>query len=109
MWDKAPGSEYNGFAQKLSARLCLCGGQTWRPGEYTARETGWQKWRHVLVRIFSQGKHLPLLSRVPVQRDALVRAGVRIELLTVAWMVLEAAVAIGAGIVPAVSRSPALA
>ena len=39
---RTPGREYNGFAQKLSERLCLCGGQTWRPEEYTARETGWQ-------------------------------------------------------------------
>jgi divalent metal cation (Fe/Co/Zn/Cd) transporter len=57
------------------------------------------------VRTFAHGKYLPLLTRVPTQRDALVRAGVRIELLTVAWMVLEAAVAIGAGIV---ARSVAL-
>lgn len=57
------------------------------------------------MRAFTQGNYLSLLSRVPAQRDALVRAGVRVELLTIAWMALEAAAAIGAGII---ARSVAL-
>ena len=35
---------------------------------------------------------------VPMQRAAQVRLGVRVEAFTVIWMVLEAAVALGAGI-----------
>lgn len=57
------------------------------------------------MRTFPLGNHLSLLSRVPAQRDALVRAGIRVESLTIAWMALEAAVALSAGIV---ARSIAL-
>ena len=54
---------------------------------------------------FAQGNRQFRLLRIPSQRDALVRAGIRIELLTIGWMLLEAAVAVGVGIV---ARSVAL-
>lgn len=57
------------------------------------------------MRIFAQGNRLSLVSRVPTQRDALVRTGVRVELVTIAWMLVEAAAALGAGVV---ARSVAL-
>lgn len=50
------------------------------------------------MRTFAQGKYLSLLSRVPAHRDALVRAGVRVEMVTVVWMAAEAVIAISAGI-----------
>jgi divalent metal cation (Fe/Co/Zn/Cd) transporter len=50
------------------------------------------------MNFLAQGSRLPLLSRVPAPRDALVRAGVRVELVTIAWMLLEATVALGAGV-----------
>jgi divalent metal cation (Fe/Co/Zn/Cd) transporter len=36
---------------------------------------------------------------VPTARDALVRAGVRLEVVSLAWMLVEAAVALGAGVI----------
>jgi divalent metal cation (Fe/Co/Zn/Cd) transporter len=57
------------------------------------------------VRLFTLAHGPSLSSRAPTQRDALVRAGVRVELLTIAWMLLEAAVALGAGVA---ARSVAL-
>lgn len=39
------------------------------------------------------------LKITPLQRSADVRAGVRVEVITVAWMTVEAVIALGAGIV----------
>jgi divalent metal cation (Fe/Co/Zn/Cd) transporter len=47
--------------------------------------------------MFAQTR-LSLAWRIPTSRKALVDAGVRIEVVTLAWMIVEAAVAIGAGI-----------
>lgn len=55
--------------------------------------------------LFAQGHPVSLALRVPTQRAALVRAGIRVEQVTLAWMLMESAVAIGAGVV---ARSVAL-
>jgi divalent metal cation (Fe/Co/Zn/Cd) transporter len=51
------------------------------------------------VKTITPARGLWLLWPVPTQRDALVRAGVRVEALSLVWMLVEAAVALGAGVI----------
>ena len=49
------------------------------------------------------------MAAVVAARSRDLRAGVRLELATIVWMVIEAAVAIAAGVLAGASCSPLLA